>query len=99
MSPDEDIRVSEKYSEASGIISQRPCWLWSVVLYGAAANANNIKLYDGQDTSGSLELHIGAAQYTTTSVVYFKPKWFSKGIYMEEVAGTCSVAFQYSEAQ
>jgi hypothetical protein len=99
MSPDEDMAVSERYTEASGIISQRPCWLWSVVLYGAAANANNIKLYDGQDTTGSLELQIGAAQYTSTPVIYHKPKWFSKGIYIEEVAGTCAVSLQFSEQQ
>jgi len=97
MQPDESIAVSERCFTASGVVSQKPCWLYSVVLTGEAANANNIKLYDGQDTSGDLELHIGAAQYTSTVVVFNVPKFFSRGMYIQEVAGTCTVALQWRE--
>lgn len=99
MAADEDIEVGEFYAAATGLISEKPGWLYSLVFASTGAAPNTIVIHDGQDTSGKIELTLSIDQYVTVPIIFSKAKYFSKGLYLSVSAGTVYVAFQYREAR
>lgn len=91
----EDAEILDFSVSASGVVCQKPCWLYSVTLSGYASGSNVIQLYDAQAAVGDARLGLRAAQYTSTPVIFNQPMLFNKGLWVEIAAGTCNVCGQY----
>lgn len=83
---------------ASGVISDRPCVIFSIGCIGTGASTNIFKLYNGFDTNDQQIMTLGGVQYVVDFRNFFVPLFLSKGVYIEFATnGTeCFVQFAFT---
>jgi len=89
----EDMRT--KRLTASGIIVDRPAWLYAIIGNSYTDASSLMKIYNGRNTSGTVILDLSGSQYGSDIVVFNVPLLFKDGIYAEFVTAGFSVFAQF----
>lgn len=89
----EDIKTTRL--TASGILSDKPCWLFAIVGNSYATTSSLIRIYDGRSTSGKNIMDLSGSQYGSDIVVLNSPIFFKDGIYAEFATAGYSVFCQF----
>lgn len=68
---------------ASGILSNKPCLIYSICGIGLAETDNTYSIYDGSSSEGKLKMRMVAGAYAADFRLYAVPLFFSQGIYID----------------
>lgn len=80
---------------ASGLISEKPCLIYSICGIGLADASNVYSIYDGSSTAGKLKFRLVAGSYASDFRLYASPLYFAKGIYVGFTTNGEEVTVQY----
>lgn len=88
-----------KIITTSGLISNQPLWLASIVQSLDSSNYGNTLFYNGVDTSSEIKLVVPFALHVTNTVVFNIPMFFSKGLYINMNANLDYITMQFKQQQ
>lgn len=78
----------------SGVVSQKPCLVYSLCGIGIADASNVYTIHDGQTSSGDQIMTLVAGTYSSDFRLFASPLYFSKGLYVEFVTNGEEVSIQ-----
>ena len=81
----------------SGVVSEKPCFVYSICGIGIAETSNVYTIYDGQTTAGKVMMRLVADSYSADFRLYASPLYFAKGIYVDFTTNGEEVSIQYLE--
>jgi len=82
---------------ASGIVSSKPCFVYSICGIGLAEASNVYTIHDGHNAEGKVIMRLVAGSYASDFRLYASPLYFSKGIYVAFTTNGEEVSIQYLE--
>jgi len=82
---------------ATGLISRKPCLVYSIAGVGVDSTDNSLVVYDGWDTSGRIIMTLIGSTYTSDFRVFSCPLYFAKGIYAVFATNASELFVQYME--
>lgn len=87
--------IKTKRITASGLICDRPCWVYSMIGndYDSASSLMNV--HNGRDTGGEIKLDLSGTTYGSDIVVFNIPVYFSKGVYVNFASNGYSCFAQF----
>lgn len=80
--PEVDKSILTKDLIISGLICDKPCWLYSLSVSEVSAAYGQFVFYDNNAASGKVRLRIYVAQYRTIPIVFNHPIRFKRGLYL-----------------
>ncbi|KKN36646.1 hypothetical protein LCGC14_0771690 [marine sediment metagenome] len=83
---------------ASGLITDRSCYVFAVCGIGVSAATNRFNLYDGFSMGDRLIMTLGGIQYQSDFRSFPTPLFFAKGVYIAFITNGTSFFVQYAEA-
>ena len=86
--------IQTKRLTASGLITGRPAWLFSIIGTDYNSVYSVIAIYNGRSTSGNIILDLSGSQYGSDIIIFNMPVFFPDGIYCEFVTNGYSVFSQ-----
>jgi len=89
----EDIQT--KLLTASGLITDRPAWVFSTVAEDYESTSSVIVLYSGRGTNGEIKFYLAPTKYNSDVMVFNSPVFFKDGIYADFAANGHSIFVQY----
>jgi len=81
----------------SGVVSEKPCLLYSICGVGVADATNVFTIYDGQSTAGKVIMTLVSVAYNSDFRLFAAPLYFSKGIYVEFTTNGSEVTLQFMQ--
>lgn len=81
MEPNIDDIKTERIT-ASGLLCDRPCWLYSLIGNDYANTESLMNVYNGRDTGGIIVLDLSGSKYGSDIVIFNIPVYFPKGVYV-----------------
>lgn len=81
----------------SCLITDKPCWLYSVIFCSWSVGANLFNLRDGELVTSPIKMGCSLLTYTTVPIVFKYPVRFTKGLYLEFQTAGLYVFIQYKE--
>lgn len=94
---DESQLISLERVTASGIVSEKPCLIYSICGVGVAGSTNVFTIYDGQGTGGKIIMTLVTVAYNSDFRLFASPLYFSKGIYVEFTTNGSEVTLQFMQ--
>ena len=80
---------------ASGVLSLKPCWLFTIMGNAYADASSLIRLYNGRSTSGNVMLDLSGSQYGSDIVIFNTPLFFKDGMYADFYSNGYSIFAQF----
>ena len=82
---------------ASGLLTDRACYIFAMCGIGIDAAANVFNVYDGFNTSDRQIMTLGGIQYQPDFRSFSTPLFFAKGVYIDFTTNGSSFFIQYAE--
>ena len=89
----EDIQT--KLLTASGLITDRPAWVFSIIAEDYDSTTALITIYSGRSTGGEAKLALSAGYYSDGDIIFNMPVFFKDGIYVDFTSNGHSCFVQY----
>lgn len=94
---DESRLISLARPVASGMVSDKPCLIYSICGIGISDNTNVYTIYDGSSTEGKVMMRLVAGSYSADFRLFAAPLYFHKGLYVDFTTNGSEVFVQYIE--
>jgi len=78
----ESLGIKTHLLTATGLITDRPCWLYSLVLVDNATTYSVFTIYDGLATTGKVIMAVSVPKYDTIVISLKSPIRCQKGLYI-----------------
>lgn len=79
---------------ASGIISRKPCLVYSICGVGIASATNVFTIHDGQSTDGKVKMTLCTVAYNSDFRLFASPLYFGQGVYVDFTTNGSEVTVQ-----
>lgn len=89
--------ISTPRATATGLVSSKPGFLYSICGIGLAETDNTYTVYDGHSTAGTIKMRLVAGAYASDFRLFACPMYFAQGIYIEFTTHGEEVTMQYLE--
>lgn len=90
----EEKDTSTERVTASGLVSDEPCFLYSIAGIGIGDTTNVYTIYDGHNTSGEAKMRLVAGSYAADFRLFSIPIFFTRGIYVDFTTNGSEVVAQ-----
>lgn len=94
---DESRLISLGRVTASGRVSERPCFVYSICGIGLAQASNVYTIYDGHSTAGKAMFRLVAGQYAADFRLFASPLYFANGLYVDFTTNGEEACIQFLE--
>jgi hypothetical protein len=94
---DEPRLIRTPRQTATGAISKKPGFLYSICGIGIAETSNVYTIYDGHSTAGEVKMRLVAGSYDSDFRLFACPMYFTQGLYVEFTTNGEEVTVQYLE--
>ena len=91
------LEVTDKLLTASGIITEKPCYVHAIIATASNAAYSEFAFRNGETASDPSKLNITKPQYETAVIVFRKPVRFEKGLYVQFVTAGSYCFVQYKD--
>ncbi len=92
---DESRLISLERVVASGVVSKKPCLIYSICGIGIAETSNVYTIYDGQSVAGDIIMRLVAGSYASDFRLFASPLYLSKGLYVDFTTNGEEVMIQF----
>lgn len=82
---------------ASGLVTEKPCLVYSVCGIGIAETSNVYSVHDGYSIAGEVEFRLVAGSYSADYRLFAQPWFFAHGLYIDFTTNGEEVAIQFLE--
>lgn len=89
------LELSDILITGSGIISERPIWVYAIIVVASNAAYSEFAFRNGETAADTSKLNVTAPQYHTVPIIFRRPVRFSKGLYIQFVTAGSYVFVQY----
>ncbi len=87
--------IVTKHLLASGVLSEKPCWLFAAIANAYGDTSSLIRIYNGRGTDGKVIMDLSGSQYSSDIVVFNTPLYFKDGMYAEFSTAGYSIFVQF----
>lgn len=94
---DESRLIALGRAVASGVVSEKPCFVYSICGIGIADATNVYTIHDGHSTTGKAIMRLVSVAYSADFRLFATPLFFAHGIYVDFTTNGSEVTLQYLE--
>ena len=87
--------MNDMLCTGSKLVSDKPCWVYSVIFNGDNHTYSEFALRDGHNSSAPAVEQMQVGQYAVVPLIYKHPKRFKDGLYVHFVGDGYTVSVQY----
>jgi hypothetical protein len=95
MELDKDIKLD--CFQASGIVTNSPCWLFSIVGSSSSATSVILTVRDGILEASLAKMILYCSLSCNPAIVFNQPVYFKNGLYLQFATGVNAANVQYKE--
>lgn len=89
--------INTRRVTVSGLVTEKPCLVYSICGIGLAQASNVYGVHDGYSTSGEIEFRLVAGSYSADYRLFASPWYFAHGLYVDFTTNGEEVAIQFLE--